>query len=635
MVVLSENNGPRGAGRPARQQVQDDLVMATNSSSIVSKRSVERIYYPDEPHFFRFFVKKFQRRAPLINRGYHLRMHIIDVAVRRFLQRPSQRKKVIVNLGCGSDVLPWQCLTRYPDHCHHAKFVDIDFPDLMTKKSRIVQETSELLSPLSGIKTAAERHLLFQSDKYAQIGCDLRDLANIERSLSALVSLPDSEFLFVAEVSITYMETEAADGVIRWASSLGQAEFCLLEQIVPDGPDHPFAKTMLRHFEKLKTPLKSVSTYPDLEAQRNRFYRLGWAYTDVESLWQAWSNNQWLSPDERKMLDRIEPFDEWEEFALFASHYCILIAKTDAACSASGLNYRILAAYHPAISRDSSPIPRPLLTGVSAFIDRGGSLVIMGGGATCFSMGTYWNEGCYSVVHILGNLNKGYTPPNASNGQWNFSRTLEVTEEPRPQREQVTIHKAIHSKMDFNAKNFAYVTVPFGDFMQSVSEGNKMYLRALSEDHPAEQPANLTTDFPQLADDFQLPEELSFVTENAFSSVLRISGPVNMWLHYDVMANVYCQVVGSSSSSVDVFSELKSSSISLAQTHPHEAVLNPGDILFLPPLWLHTAAPLTDLGVAVNIFFRNLESGYSSGRDVYGNRDLAGYEKGRQDKSVE
>lgn len=88
--------------------------------------------------------------------------------------------------------------------------------------------------------------------------------------------------------------------------------------------------------------------------------------------------------------------------------------------------------------------------------------------------------------------------------------------------------------MDFNAKNFAYVTMPFGEFMQSVAEGGKMYLRALSEDQPADQPANLKTDYPQLADEFRLPEELSFVSENIHSSVLRISGPVNMWLHYDV-----------------------------------------------------------------------------------------------------
>lgn len=74
----------------------------TNNSSIVSKRSVEKLYYPDEPHFFRYFVKKFQRRAPLINRGYHLRMHVIDVTVRDFVQRlDGGRQKVVINLGCG------------------------------------------------------------------------------------------------------------------------------------------------------------------------------------------------------------------------------------------------------------------------------------------------------------------------------------------------------------------------------------------------------------------------------------------------------------------------------------------------------------------------------------------------------
>ena len=73
----------------------------TNNSSIVSKRSVERLYYPDEPHFFRYFVRKPQRRAPLINRGYWLRMKAIDHVVRRFLDEGSGKKKVVVNLGCG------------------------------------------------------------------------------------------------------------------------------------------------------------------------------------------------------------------------------------------------------------------------------------------------------------------------------------------------------------------------------------------------------------------------------------------------------------------------------------------------------------------------------------------------------
>lgn len=34
----------------------------------------------------------------------------------------------------------------------------------------------------------------------------------------------------------------------------------------------------------------------------------------------------------------------------------------------------------------------------------------------------------------------------------------------------------------------------------------------------------------------------------------------------------------------------------------------------------------------MNVFFRDLDGGaYAPGRDVYGNRDLAAYEKGRQD----
>ena len=88
--------------------------------------------------------------------------------------------------------------------------------------------------------------------------------------------------------------------------------------------------------------------------------------------------------------------------------------------------------------------------------------------------------------------------------------------------------------MDFNAKNFRYVTKAFGEFADDIQKGGRLYLRALSAEEPAGRPANLKDDFPALASDFILPPELDFVNENMFSSVLRVSGPVNMWLHYDV-----------------------------------------------------------------------------------------------------
>ena len=74
--------------------------MSTNDSSIVSKRSVERLYY-SEPHFFGHFVKKYRRRSPLINRGYWLRMHAIEQIVRQFLEEPDQKWKIVLILGSG------------------------------------------------------------------------------------------------------------------------------------------------------------------------------------------------------------------------------------------------------------------------------------------------------------------------------------------------------------------------------------------------------------------------------------------------------------------------------------------------------------------------------------------------------
>ncbi len=104
------------------------------------------------------------------------------------------------------------------------------------------------------------------------------------------------------------------------------ARFCLLEQFLPAGGEHPFAQKMLKHFEKLETPLHAIHKYPNLADQRLRFVRAGWEAAEMQSLWTLWTDPSFLSAEERMELDQVEPFDEWEEFALFASHYFLLMA---------------------------------------------------------------------------------------------------------------------------------------------------------------------------------------------------------------------------------------------------------------------------------------------------------------------
>lgn len=65
-----------------RKKVYDDQqVQGTNNSSIVSKRSVEKLYtqvlQPELGEWFQYFVPKGKRRSPAINRGYWIRMELI------------------------------------------------------------------------------------------------------------------------------------------------------------------------------------------------------------------------------------------------------------------------------------------------------------------------------------------------------------------------------------------------------------------------------------------------------------------------------------------------------------------------------------------------------------------------------
>lgn len=170
------------------------------------------------------------------------------MALRDFLKQPSEKKKVIVNLGCGrcvlsfpssalsckangsvSDVVPWQCWTRYPDHCSSSQaiFVDVDFPDLARRKRRVILETPELASQISEVQAEENDlhpNLLLRSKYYHLVGCDLRHLDVLQQTLSLIANPDECIFYFLAEVSITYMESVSADALIQWASSLGEGE---------------------------------------------------------------------------------------------------------------------------------------------------------------------------------------------------------------------------------------------------------------------------------------------------------------------------------------------------------------------------------------------------------------------------
>lgn len=120
--------------------------------------------------------------------------------------------------------MPWQCNARYRDLGNDALFIDIDYPDLIQKKRAVVLQTPELRDLLGDDFTVGEGKdgVLLRSNKYCQLGCDLRQLDNLRNVLKTVVDLPECAILFVAEVSITYMDTLSTDSLIQWASTVGR-----------------------------------------------------------------------------------------------------------------------------------------------------------------------------------------------------------------------------------------------------------------------------------------------------------------------------------------------------------------------------------------------------------------------------
>lgn len=121
-----------------------------------------------------------------------------------------------------SDPLPFQFWHRYATLTEKATFVDVDYPQLIEKKRDRMLTNSLLREALlkTGLRSSEQPAVYLRSDRYMALGCDLRDIHVLERTLRAELDIPRSSLLFVAEVSATYMPVVDSDTLIRWASTI-------------------------------------------------------------------------------------------------------------------------------------------------------------------------------------------------------------------------------------------------------------------------------------------------------------------------------------------------------------------------------------------------------------------------------
>lgn len=326
-------------------QSSDQIVIGTSDDAAVSKMSCVNLGYyadPDLP----YFVSKhaISRRPPLINRGYYARVAAVQTILNDFLSAKSDQsnnQRQIISIGAGSDTNFFR-LVRSNQMTDCVRYVEVDFPSAIVQKAAIIHSKPELYSMVdpsfnqSNNQSIPDPHThpdslpsnpVFVYDRLSLVGADLRNLDQLDQAINQAGIDRTLPTLFLAECVLIYMPAVDTDRLINWSSNqfTGGSVFVSYEQI---HPFDPFGQTMITNLIARGCPLLGYNDYPTIEAHQKRYHSLGYSRyqgADMNDIYRLK-----VDRTEIKRIERLELFDEFEEWHLIQAHYHISLASKGA-----------------------------------------------------------------------------------------------------------------------------------------------------------------------------------------------------------------------------------------------------------------------------------------------------------------
>ena len=299
------------------------LVEGTNDFSIVSKLSASSLgYFCDD--FLEEMVDKRKRRAPLINWGYYLRYKSIECTFEKAVNNLCNggRRFQILSIGAGFDTTFFNVNQKFGSHDDY-HFFEIDLPSNVQRKTNLIKRSEKCRKYLKRPQFQENGGII--SDNFTLFACDLANQKELQIKLEQFQFDFTAPTVILSECVITYMEENDSSSLIVFlANVLENAAFFVYEQI---RPDDAFGKFMVRHFNKIGSPIKGVHKYFDVGTQCNRYLNCGWEDSEAVSLTQVLKSICKENKDKETELERVrklEPFDEFEELYLKSSHYLVV-----------------------------------------------------------------------------------------------------------------------------------------------------------------------------------------------------------------------------------------------------------------------------------------------------------------------
>ncbi|KAF8198391.1 leucine carboxyl methyltransferase [Mycena galopus ATCC 62051] len=315
-------------------QDADSSIRLTDTDAALARFSAVQKGYLHDPYIKPLVPRSHLQppRPPLINIGTFVRATAIDDLVFQWLQTSAKHgtRCQIVSLGSGSDTRFWRIATgAHKDAL--AAYVEMDFPEITTKKAMAIRKSKELSAVLGNPAEVAVVHggAGMSSPTYHLLPVDLRlppqdALGRLLASESNPILSPTLPTLLLFECVLVYMSPIESSAVLQWFRDYFSSDGSgVLGSIVYEmfRLQDSFGRVMVENLKARRVSLPGAAPYPDLASLPGRFLNIG--FTAARALTLKEIRKSYIPPAELERISQLELVDEIEELDLVLEHYAI------------------------------------------------------------------------------------------------------------------------------------------------------------------------------------------------------------------------------------------------------------------------------------------------------------------------